>query len=83
MTDDCTYPKSFKNSQATSAYVAKRFIEDFSKNPNWEVSGVHNHAMQNLSVDLRVNQVYKSKKKANDLINRDEQLQYSVLRDYA
>ena len=30
----CTCPKSFKNSQATSAYVAKRFIEDFSKNPN-------------------------------------------------
>ena len=36
LTDDCTCPKSFKNSQATSAYVTKRFIEDFSKNPNWE-----------------------------------------------
>ena len=34
LTDDCTCPKSFKNSQATLAYVAKRFIEDFSKNPN-------------------------------------------------
>ena len=32
--DECTYPKSFKNSQATSTYVAKRFIKDFSKNPN-------------------------------------------------
>ena len=83
LTDDCTCPKSFKNSQATSAYVAKRFIEDFSKNPNWEVSGVHNHVMQNLSVDLSVNQVYRSKRKAKDLINGDEQLQYGVLRDYA
>ncbi|XP_075645226.1 uncharacterized protein LOC142616228 [Castanea sativa] len=36
LTDDCNCPKSFKNSQAKSAYVAKRFIEDFSKNPNWE-----------------------------------------------
>ncbi|XP_050277736.1 uncharacterized protein LOC126719198 [Quercus robur] len=83
LTDDCTCPKSFKNSQATSAYVAKRFIEDFSKNPNWEVSGVHNLVMQNLSVDLSVNQVYRSKRKAKDLINADEQLQYGVLRDYA
>ena len=51
LTDKCTYPKSFKNSQATSAYVAKRFIKNFGKNPNWEVSGVHNHVMQNLSVN--------------------------------
>ena len=83
LTDDCTCPKPFKNSQATSTYVAKRFIEDFSKIPNWEVSGVHNHAMQNLSVDLSVNQVYRSKRKAKDLINGDKQLQYDVLRDYA
>ena len=76
-------PQSFKNSQATSAYVAKRFIEDFSKNPNWEVSGVHNHVMQNLSIDVSVNQVYRSKRKAKDLINGDEQLQYGVLKDYA
>ncbi|XP_023897475.2 uncharacterized protein LOC112009370 [Quercus suber] len=48
LTDDCTCPKSFKNSQATSAYVAKR-----------------------------------SKRKAKDLINGDEQLQYGVFRDYA
>ena len=82
MINDCTYPKSFKNSQATSAYIAKRFIEDFSKYPNWEVSGVHNHVMQNLFVDLSVNQVYRSKRKVNDLINGDKQLQYGVLRDY-
>ena len=83
MTDDCTCPKFFKNSQATSAYVAKRFIEDFTKNPNLEVSGVHNHVMQNLSIDLSINKVYRSKRKAKDLINGDEQLQYGVLKDYA
>ncbi|KAK9992590.1 hypothetical protein SO802_027575 [Lithocarpus litseifolius] len=83
LTADCTCPKSFKNSQATSAYVAKRFIEDFSKNSNWEVTGVHNHVMQNLSVDLSVNHVYRLKRKTKDLINEDEQLQYSVLRDNA
>ena len=76
-------PRVFKNSQATLAYVAKRFIKDFSKNPNWEVSGVYNHVLQNLSVDLSVNRVYRSKRKAKDLINGDKQLQYGVLRDYA
>ena len=47
------------------------------------MSGVHNHVMQNLFVDLSVNQVYRSKRKAKDLINGDEQMQYGVLRDYA
>ena len=46
------------------------------------MSDVYNHVMQNLSVDLSVNQVYRSKRKAKDLINGDEQLQYGVLRDY-
>ena len=47
------------------------------------MSGIHNHVMQNLSIDLSINQVYRSKRKAKDLINGDEQLQYGVLRDYA
>ena len=47
------------------------------------MSGVHNNVMQNLFVDLSVNQVYMSKRKTNDLINRDKQLQYGVFRDYA
>ena len=76
-------PQVFKKYPSNITYVAKRFIEDFRKNPNWEVSGVHNHVMQNLFVDLSVNQVYRSKRKAKDLINGDEQLYYGVLRDYA
>ena len=47
------------------------------------MSGVHDHVIQNLYVDLSVNQVYRSKRKADDLINGDKQLQYGVLRDYA
>ena len=44
---------------------------------------MHNHVIQNISVNLIVNQVYRSKRKAKDLINGDEQLQYGFLRDYA
>ena len=31
---ECTYPLTFKNGQVTSAYVAKRYLKDFGKNPN-------------------------------------------------
>ena len=42
---ECTCPLTFKNGQVTSAYVAKRYLEDFGKNSNWEVSGVKHHVM--------------------------------------
>ena len=42
---ECTCPLTFKNGQVTLAYVAKRYLEDFGKNPNWEVSGVKHHMM--------------------------------------
>ena len=31
---ECTYPLTFQNGQVTSTYVANRYLEDFSKNPN-------------------------------------------------
>ena len=74
---------TFKNGQVTSAYVAKRYLEDFGKNPNWEVSGVKNHMMQKISVDLSISQVYRSRKAARGLIIGNEEAQYGLLRDYA
>ena len=42
---ECNCPLTFQNGQVTSAYVANRYLEDFSKNHNWEVSGVKHHVM--------------------------------------
>ena len=42
---ECTYLLTFKNGQVTLAYVAKRYLEDFGKNPNWEISSVKHHVM--------------------------------------
>ena len=42
---ECTCPLTFKNGQVTSAYVAIRYLKDFGKNSNWEVSGVKHHVM--------------------------------------
>ena len=80
---ECTCPLTFKNGQVTSAYVAKRYLEDFGKNPNWEVSGVKHHVMQKISIDLSLSQVYRSRKAARELITGNEEAQYGLLRDYA
>ena len=49
---ECTCPLTFQNGQVTSAYVTNKYLEDFDKNPNWEVSGVKHLVMQQISVDL-------------------------------
>ena len=70
---ECTYPLTFKNWQVTSAYVAKRYLENFGKNPNWKVSGVKHHVMQKISVDLSISQGYRSRKAARGLITGNEE----------
>ena len=47
------------------------------------MAGVQHHMKQILEVDISYSQVYKAKRKATDLINGDEQLQYGKFRDYA
>ncbi|XP_023919987.1 uncharacterized protein LOC112031528 [Quercus suber] len=79
----CTCPRSFKHSQVTASYVAQKFMQEFDKNPNWKVADVQHHVKQALEVDISYSQVYRTKRKATDLITGDEQLQYGKLRDYA
>ena len=63
--------------------MTKRYLEDFGKNPNWEVSGVKHHVMQKISIDLNLSQVYRLRKAARGLITGNEEAQYGLLRDYA
>ena len=69
---ECTCPRSLKHSQMTASYVAKKFMQEFDKNTNWKVVGVQHHAKQTLEVDISYSQVYRTKKKAIDLITGDE-----------
>ena len=52
--------------------MANKYLEDFGKNPNWKVSGVKHHVMQQISIDLSISQVYRSRKAARGLITRNE-----------
>ncbi|XP_075663241.1 uncharacterized protein LOC142632788 [Castanea sativa] len=79
----CTCPLTFQNGQVTSAYMANKYLEDFGKNPNWEVSSVKHYVMQQISVDLSISQVYRSRKAARGLITGNKKAQYGLLRDYA
>ena len=63
--------------------MARKYLNDFNKNPNWTISGVKHRVMQGMSVDLSINQVYRAKRKAREFILGDERLQYGKLRDYA
>ena len=74
--------RTFKRSQVTSTHVARKYLDDFSKNPDWAVSGVKYRVMQDVFVDLSINQVYKTKRKAREFILGDERLQYEKLKDY-
>ncbi|XP_050280545.1 uncharacterized protein LOC126721538 [Quercus robur] len=83
MVPTCTYGRTFKHSQVTSTYVARKYLDDFNKNPNWAVSSVKCQVMHDMYVDLSINQVYRAKRKAREFILGDERLQYGKFRDYA
>ena len=83
MVPTCTCRRTFKHSQVTSTYVAKKYLDDFNKNPDWAVSGVKYRVMQDVSMDLSINQVYRAKQKVREFILGDERLQYGKLRNYA
>ena len=53
--------------------MAKRYLEDFDKNPTREVSGVKHHVMQKISIDLSLSQAYRSRKVVKGLITGKEE----------
>ena len=62
--------------------MARKYLDNFNKNPDWAVSGVKHRVMQDVSVNLSINQVYRAKRKARKFILGDERLQYGKLKDY-
>jgi len=79
----CTCGRTFKHSQVTSTYVARKYLDDFNKNLDWAIFGLKHQVMQDVSVDLSINQLYRAKRKAKEFILGDKRLQYGKLRDYA
>ena len=78
-----TCGRTFKHSQVISTYVARKYLDDFNKDLDWVIFGMKHRVMQDVSVDLSINQVYRAKRKVRKFILGDERLQYGKLRDYA
>ena len=78
-----TCGRTFKHSQVTSTYVARKYLDDFNKDLDWAIFCMKHRVMQDVSVDLSINQVYRAKRKVRKFILGDERLQYGKLRDYA
>ena len=68
MVPTCTCGRTFKHSQVTFTYVARKYFDDFNENPDWAIFGVKHRVMQDVSMDLSINQVYKIKRKAREFI---------------
>jgi len=83
MVPTCTCGRTFKHSQVTSTYVVRKYLDDFNKNPDWAIFGVKHRVMQDVSMDLSINQVYRTKRKTRKFILSDKRLQYGKLSDYA
>ena len=47
--------------------MARKYLDDFNKDPNWAISGMKHRVMQDVSVDLSINQVYRAKRKAKNV----------------
>jgi hypothetical protein len=78
----CTCGKSFHHSQVNSSYVVRKYLQDFGKNPKWEEARVQHHVKQDISMELSRNKVYRAKRKAREMLEGDEKLQYVALWDY-
>ena len=78
-----TCGRTFKHSQVISTYVARKYLDDFNKDLDWVIFGMKHRVMQDVSVDLSINQVYRAKRKVRKFILGDERLQYGKFRDYA
>ena len=66
MVPTCTCGRTFKHSQVTFTYVARKYLDDFNKNSNWAIFGAKHQVIQDVSVDLSINQMYRVKKKARE-----------------
>ena len=75
----CKCGRSFQHNQVNSSYVTKKYLQDFSRNPKWEMVGVQHHVKQDISMQLSKNQVYRAKRKAREILEGDEKLQYAAM----
>ncbi|XP_058746340.1 uncharacterized protein LOC131619237 [Vicia villosa] len=83
MTDDHTCHRTAKNRQATTEWLAKKFIPLLRHTPEMRPKGLVAESLEKWSVKLSSAQAYRAKTRALELIHGAETEQYAYLRNYA
>ncbi|XP_058726614.1 uncharacterized protein LOC131597973 [Vicia villosa] len=83
MTDDHTCHRTAKNRQATTEWLAKKFIPLLRHTPEMRPKGLVAESLEKWSVKLSSAQAYRAKIRALELIHGAETEQYAYLRNFA
>ena len=77
-----TCQPKFENTLVTSTYIAKRYFEMLSNNPNWKLKFMKKTVRRECKVDVGNMKLYRAKRKVADMNQGDLGIQYSKLPDY-
>ncbi|XP_059649555.1 uncharacterized protein LOC132295346 [Cornus florida] len=77
---DC--PEVEINKQATSTYIAKKYVHKFRKLPEWKNDGIEHYVADNLEIEVSRFKVMRAKRKALQIIEGHHEDQFSKIRVY-
>ncbi|KAL7233853.1 hypothetical protein ACSBR1_017459 [Camellia fascicularis] len=68
--------------QVNSTWLSKQYMETLKTNPTWPLSAFQKAVQMDYDVGVSKSQVYRAKRKAQDLIEGNHEEQYAKLWDY-
>ncbi|KAK9290403.1 hypothetical protein L1049_008572 [Liquidambar formosana] len=74
--------RNFKNTQACSTWLAHYYLEKVRDNPEWNLKAMRKTIKRELMIDVSKTKVYRTKRKALQMIEGKHLEQYNMLWDY-
>nr|CAD1830429.1 unnamed protein product [Ananas comosus var. bracteatus] len=74
--------RQFKNNQATSSWIANKYLDQLRDNPTWGTSAMKKTMRRDLCIDVSKSQIYRAKRKAKEVIMGSNREQFMKLWDY-
>ncbi|VVA34346.1 PREDICTED: transposon [Prunus dulcis] len=82
MTDRHTCSKSYNNPQATSTFLAKKYIDVIRDQPKISLRTLHAYVKRDTGLDISFSIIGRARQKAVEIIEGTYALQYSKLWEY-
>ncbi|XP_059668951.1 uncharacterized protein LOC132314051 [Cornus florida] len=77
---DC--PEAEINRLVTSTYIAKKYVHNFRKLPEWKNDCIQHHVADNLEIEVSRFKMMRAKRKALEIIEGHHEDQFSKIREY-